>query len=245
MEHVWECCICKDSNQEEIVIIKHKNDKTLDVSRKRGHYFHKVCLQTWRLYQSVCPLDRDHIATIHNIPGYQVRGLELGKYGYEYSALLSEIKPTDRLLDQFIDINEVDKNNRSIAFYACKYGNYALVCRLLRRGANFNQPNGTLGFTPLMVAVCHNHHKIVAKILSNRNTVMAGQIYDKSGITAFGYACKYGYNKIISEFLDRKLVSIHQVRYNLELYRTNYAKDTLYGSEIIDKICHYLKTDHY
>ena len=238
-----ECCICCEPFTVgcDIVIIKHDNDAGMDVSRKRGHYFHRHCLTAWRVEQDACPLDRDAIARIYTVPGYHVVGLDLGNYDHDYYRLLTDVKVrvTDKMLDQFADVDDVDKNNKTIAFYACKIGNHTLVSKLLTRGANFNRPCGERGFTPLMVAVCYNHHQIVSKILSGGK--QAGtNCYDADGVTAFGYACRYSHSRIIGEFLDRKLVTCTEVRCNLDLYKARYRADKLYGEEILGRIYHYL-----
>jgi hypothetical protein len=249
MEISKSCCICSETYTDaptEVIIVKHTNDRNLDDSRKRGHYFHRDCLEKWKQkqYESgmspSCPLDRDPIAKIYTVPGYLVVGFELGLYGYDYQKVITDLKINDLLLDQ-IAVNDIDKNHKTLAFYACKIGNYALINRLLKKRADFNQQCGQNKFTPLMVAVCHNHHRIVSKLLSNKKVVDGLTTYDNAGTTAFGYSCQHFHYSIICEFLTRQLVSKHQVRYYLELYRNKYIHDTLYGDELISKMCHYLK----
>jgi hypothetical protein len=242
-----ECCICGEhfnASTEQIVIIKHYNDNTLDVSRKRGHYFHKSCLNQWKQTQlpnpATCPLDRDIISRVYTVPTYQMVGFDIGAYNFDFKDVIFNIKITNRLLEQFIDIDEIDKNNRTLAFYACKIGNYTLVKKLLQRGADFNKACGPEAFTPLMVAICYNHTKLISKLLSSKKVCEGLKASDVKGMTAFSYACEYSYNTIITEFLVRDLVTPHEVRYNLDIYRTKYNQDKLYGLEIIDKLCFYL-----
>jgi hypothetical protein len=241
---ISNCCICGDDFNDvmQVVIVKHANDHSLLDSRKRGHYFHKNCLDEWKKQQCTCPLDRDPIARTYTVPGYQIVGFELGLYDYDYYKVITDLKVTDVLLEQ-INVNDIDKNNRTLAFYACKIGNHALVTRLLKKGANFNQSCGNNQFTPLMVAICYNHSCIVSKLLSNKKVTDNINVYDGTGTTAFGYACQYKRCDIISDFLTRKLVPHHQVLYYLDMYRTNFNADKLYGTEIISKLCHYLKSD--
>lgn len=239
-----ECCICCQKFQhrtDKIVIIKHSNDDTLTISRKRGHYFHHTCIQEWRSDHGTCPLDRDHIAKLYTVPDYQVTGLELGLYNYDYNCVLKSIKANDTLLDQFTNINEVDKNNRTLPFYACKLGNYTLVSKLLKRGGDFNMACGRDGFTPLMTTICHYHVKIALKLLSNKMVQSNVNIFDTGGRTAFSYACELEQPNIIREFIIRKLVTPHQVRYSLDQYRSLYTGHK--GKEIIELMCSYLKTD--
>lgn len=237
-----ECCICYQpfhQRTDKIVIIKHSNDDTLTVSRKRGHYFHHDCIQQWKMEHGTCPLDRDPISRLYTVPDYQILGLEMGLYNYDYYDLLKNIKITDQLLEQFK--SEADKNNKTLAFYACKLGNYALVTKLLKRGEDFNRPCGANGFTPLMVAVCHYHAKIVLRLLSNQSVQDNINVYDKSGNTAFSYACSTNQLSIIKEFITRKLVSSHQVRYSLAQYRSQYNSNE--RRDIMGLMNHYLKTD--
>ena len=238
------CCICSEDFQQRdnIVIVKHTNDKTLDDSKKRGHYFHQECLQRWREHHPICPLDRDPISKVYNIPDYQLLGLELGLYDYDYKNVILDIKLNDDILDQFSDINEIDKNNKTLAFYACKLGNFPLVAKLLKRNANFNQPCGHANFTPLMVAICYGHIRLVNRLLASKKVTSNLHVYDKTGNTAFGYACKYCCFSIIKTFIDRKLVTKHQVRYYLDENRDLFNND-IYGKDIISIMCYYLKSD--
>ena len=241
-----ECCICCQRFQDrvdKIVIIKHSNDDNLNVSRKRGHYFHHSCISEWRREHGTCPLDRNRIARLYTVPGYQIVGLELGLYNYDYRDLLRQINVNNTVLDQLSSVDEIDKNNRTLAFYACKVGNYSLVTRLLKREANFNRPCGRDGFTPLMAAVCHYHSKIVTKLLTNRKVTDGIDTYDSCGHTAWSYACQLHQADIIKEFIDRKLVTTHGARYQLELHRADWTKLGKQGTDIISLLCHYLKTD--
>lgn len=243
-----ECCICyqkfhHQARTDKIVIIKHINDDTLAISRKRGHYFHHGCIHQWRTLHGTCPLDRDLISKLYTVPEYQVIGLELGLYNYDYAYVLKSIKVNDALLDQFTDVNEVDKNNRTLPFYACKLGNYGLVIKLLKRGGDFNKPCGCEGFTPLMAAICYYHDKIVLRLLSSKIVQERIHEFDSSGNSAFNYTCQYGQLNIIRDFMSRNLVTPHQVRYNLDQYRTHYNNMGSKGKEIIDLMCNYLKTD--
>lgn len=247
------CSICHENftTTADIVIIKHANDNSLDVSRKRGHYFHRLCLSQWKdcCYMQedkdfCCPLDRDKVFRMYSIPSYEIAGFDLRDYDHDYASVTCKLKITDKFLDQLKHIDEPDKNDRTLTFYACRFGNYGLVLKLIKRKADFNRPCGKAGFTPLMVAVCHNHHRIVAKLLSTKYIRQDIGVYDKYGKTAFSFACENGYSAIISEFLDRKLVSEHQARYCLEINRSMYRKYPLYGKEIVEKLCYYLNHYH-
>ena len=244
-----ECCICGEkyslATTESIVIVKHNNDATLDISRKRGHYFHRSCLNLWKKAHQPpsCPLDRDPIGKTYTVPNYQLAGFEIGLYNYDFKDVLVNLKVTDRLLEQFPDIDEIDKNNCTLAFYACRIGNLTLINKLLKRSADFNKACGREGFTPLMIAVCQNHSKIVAKLLSTRRLQEGISNHDLSGMTAFGYACQNKYCSIIHSFLLNRIPRKHEVQYYLQMHRELYQDDKLFGKEIIDALCHYLKSD--
>jgi ankyrin repeat protein len=187
-------------------------------------------------------LDRDPISRLYTIPDYQVIGLELGLYDYDYLSMLQNIKPTDSLLDQLPSIDEVDKNNRTLTFYACKLGNYSLVTKLLKRSSDFNRPCGANDFTPLMAAVCYHHVRIVLRLLSHKDVQSQCNVHDRNGHTAFSYACQLGQLDLIRDFISRNLVTPHQVRYNLEQYRSTYVGTK--GKDILGVMFNYLKTDH-
>lgn len=242
-----ECCICcrkfERYGQDKIVIIKHSNDDTLNISKKRGHYFHHCCISEWRSRYGNCPLDRDPINKLYTVPNYQLLGLELGAYNYDYSCVLQSVKVNDDLLDQFTDVNDIDRNNKTLPFYACKLGNYNLVTKLLRRGADFNRPCGLNSFTPLMCSVCHYHVKIVMKLLASKEVQEHVNVSDRNGHTAFIYACQTAQLSIIKEFINRGLINKHQCRYAHDLYRSDYNKLGLKGKDIIHTMYNYLKTD--
>lgn len=235
-----ECCICCQKFQQrtdKIVIIKHNNDDNLSISRKRGHYFHNTCIQRWRDQHGTCPLDRDPISKLYSVPEYQVLGLELGLYNYDYSDLLANVKVNDILLDQISNINDVDKHNRSLVFYACKLGNYSLVSKLLKRGGDFNLPCGNEGFTPLMVAICYYHSKITIMLLANRSVQDKINCADHTGNTAFSYACSTMQLDVIKEFIRWKLVLPGILRYNLDLLRPQFKLNGSKGQDIINLLC--------
>ena len=244
------CSICHNTFTHEcgsVVIVKHGNDRNIDMSRKRGHYFHRECIDEWKRscvekeLDNICPLDRDPISRLYTVPNYQLVGFDISIYNTDFKQVLSQVKVTSKVLDQFDDINEVDRNNKTLAYYACRYGNMTLIRALLRKGANFNQPCGDHNFTPLMSAVCQGYHKIVQRLLSVKTVQEHCNASDGYHETAFGYACKHHFCNIIAEFLNHKLVTKHQVTYCLQLYYDSYKKDTLFGDEIIDRLLHYLK----
>jgi len=237
------CCICHEIYTSPIVIIKHVNDQSLDVSRKRGHYFHKQCMEIWKKNtpEAICPLDRDLVLKMYTVPLYQVTGFNMDEYDNDFLVVIKQIKVTDKVLESLENLESIDKNGRTLAYYACRFGNYSLVCKLLLKDVNFNSSFGHGGFTPLMVAVCYNSYKIIQKLLSCKKVLENINVHDKTGKTAFGYACYYGYSKIISEFLFTKLIEKHEVVHNLELYRNKYIEDALYGKDIIDEMLYYTK----
>ncbi len=254
----------KGRENRDLILIKHQNDGNITVSRKRGHYFHRTCLDMWKqellthkdednYAGMICPLDRDNICKVYSVPSYEVIGFDMSSYNHDYIALLTDLKAPvpgrapavpDKLLDQISDIDGMDKNNRSLAYYACRYGNYTLVDKLLRRGADFNKGTGDHAFTPLRVAVCHNHYEIVKRLLSNKVVRKHCDVKDIHGRNAFSYCCEHSFVSIMTEFLNQELVTAAEVEYNLALYRPRYHVDRIFGYEIIDKMHHFLKGAH-
>jgi len=244
------CPIChadlKNKNNETVVIVKHSNDKKLENSRSRGHYFHMACIQQWKQQRLkdndnfICPLDRDDICSIHKIPDYQIIGLDLSQYDQDFYKMVNSAKLNANVLSTLSDINETDRFGKTLAYYACVIGNFNLVTRLLRLNADFCIPNLD-GFTPLMVAICQGHINIVLKLLANKAIQANIHQADNKGMCAFYYACKYIRLPIIIDFLSRKLLTKHQVRQALLIYRDDFNK--IHGKEIPQLMSHYLKNN--
>jgi hypothetical protein len=249
------CSICHEHFDKTslIVIAKHTSDKTLDDSRKRGHYFHRACLEMWKKHCSVvydshdlpvgfiCPMDRDEICRLYTVPNYELIGFDMRYYDSDMLRVLNECRRNRNFLQQITDIDETDRRNKTLAYYACYLGDYQLVCRLIGAGADFNKHGGDHGFTPLMAAVCQNHYNIVSKLLANRKTRQhCCTVIDRSGMNAFMYACKGCHDRIITEFLNNEIPTAHQVRYCLVIFSPEFRLDELYGRDIIHKLNHYL-----
>ena len=249
------CSICRENfdSSSAIVIAKHCSDKSLEESRKRGHYFHRSCIETWKkhcciTYDSqdlsvgfICPMDRDEIARLYTTANSDIIGFDIKYYDSDLLKVLQECKTNKHLLQQIENINEVDKRNKSLAYYACYLGDYQVVSRLLTKGADFHMNVGMGGFTPFMAAVCQNHYNIVLKLFSSKVLRIKINTTDIKGMTGFMYACKLGHTRIITAFLNDKIPTMHEVRYCLSLYRREFDEDKLYGKEIIHKMTHYLK----
>lgn len=240
------CCICHETllSDRPTVIVKHWNDADITEARNRGHYFHKTCIDDWKKEAEgfPCPLDRDPIIRVQNVMSYEISGFNIGFYNHDYCVALCTLKTIpDKLLQNLTDVNEVDKNNKTLAYYACRIGNMSLVEKLLRKDADFNRPTGDNCFTPLMVAVCYNHLEIVRRLLRHKVTRAGCNTMDMQGRTAFSYACEYKYAKIIAEFLDHKLVNPEEVKHMMNIYKEKYYRDRMFGYEILDMMLHYQK----
>ena len=238
------CSICQEAFKpaDTIVLVKHQKDQGIEESRRRGHYYHRPCIERWkREGHDICPLDRDVIGRMYHVPGYKIVKFDLQDYDNDYNNLLSLYQISAKLLDTIEDVNHADKYDRTLAYYACRFGNYSLVTALIRRDADFNRPCGDAGFTPLMCAVCYNHVSIVHQLLMTA-TVRAGlQRQDKSGHTAFQYACRYGNVTIINDFMIMRLVSRDEVKYMYDVMYEKYRSGAiLFGDEIIVKMLKYL-----
>jgi hypothetical protein len=250
------CSICREhfDGKTPIVIAKHTADRTLEDSRKRGHYFHRSCLEQWKnhcLFNDdthdlsvgfICPMDRDEICRLYSVPNYELVRFDIRYFDSDMLRVLNECRSHRQILQQITDIDETDRRNKTLAYYACYLGDYQMVTRLMAMGADFNKPVGDHGFTPLMAAVCQNHYSIVSKLLSNKIIKQqCSLIMDKSGMNAFMYACRGCHDRIITEFLVNDIPTAHQVRYCLTLFADEFKADELYGKEIVHKLNHYLK----
>jgi hypothetical protein len=241
------CSICQEpfDTHQPIIIVKHTNDKSLDDSRKRNHYFHRNCIEIWKKQcitsgsSFCCPLDRDEICKLYTVPQYEIINFDLNYYDSDLLKALQSYK--GELVKQLESVDEIDKRGKTLAYYACYIGEYSIIVKLLSAGANFNKPINNEGFTPLMAAVCQNHQTIVSKLLSNKTVRQSANIMDISGMTAFMYACKYSYNLIITDFMLYNIPSVTEVRNCLQTYKKVFDTDILYGKEIIHKMLHYLK----
>ena len=250
------CSICREhfDGSTPIVIAKHTTDRTLEDSRRRGHYFHRSCLEQWKKHCSItydtldlpvgfiCPMDRDEICRLYSVPNYELVGFDIRYYDSDMLRVMNECRLNRNFLQQITDIDETDRRNKTLAYYACYLGDYQLVLRLISAGADFNKLVGDHGFTPLMAAVCQNHYNIVNRLLANKIVrQQCVQTIDNNGMTAFMYACRSCHDRIITEFLVNEIPTAHQVRYCLTLYRDEFNADELYGRDIIHKLNHYLK----
>lgn len=236
------CSICYDdfNVKSDIIIVKHQNDDSISISRKRGHYFHRSCIEQWKKAQInnyLCPLDRDPINKLHKAHFHQVIGLKLEYYDDFYN-LVKSIKISSKLLDQIVDIDQCDSKGHSLAYYACRYGDMTLIKALVQKGANFNSGSKT-NFTPLMAAVSYNHLNIVKYLLQKETIRIGATTHDKTGNTAFCYACKNSYCSIIKEFLYLRIPSRETVLFNLASLRNKFKQDSVYGTEILHELHNY------
>lgn len=237
------CPICFETfrSTDNIIIVKHQDDTSIEVSRRRGHYFHRKCIERWKAEgHETCPMDRDPLGRLYTVPGYKIVKFDLQDYDNDYGMLLQRTAVNSTLVDIIEDINQTDKYRRTLAYYACRFGNYALAVLLIRRGADFNMPTGNSGFTPLMCAVCYNHVNIVHKLLMTPAVLPGLSVHDQTGTTAFQYACRYGYVSIINDFLLFKLVSKEEVANMYDIMQERYHRHMLFGDEIIAKMLAYL-----
>lgn len=254
------CSICQEefkpekgdmSSLVDVVLVKHRTDQSITQSRKRAHYFHSACIEGWKAEYSqrctetfkgdICPLDRDLISSCHRVKSYAV-GFDLSVYNNSYRELLLSYRVVpEKLLEKIVDIDEVDNQNKTLAYYACQYGNYVLVERLLKRKADFNRGTGDHNFTPLMAAVCSGHYEIIKRLLSNKVVRLGCGVQDQYGKTAFTYGCEARYVGIITEFLNHDCVNTEEVRHNLIQFSPAYHRDKMYGYELISKMHYYLR----
>ena len=130
------CAICHEpfDGKTPIVIAKHSADRSLEESRKRGHYFHRSCLEQWKKHCClrydthdlpvgfICPMDRDEIGRLYTVPNYELVKFDLKYYDSDMLKVMNECRLNKHFLQQIIDIDETDKRNKTLAYYACYLG---------------------------------------------------------------------------------------------------------------------------
>lgn len=235
-----DCPICHEefTQESDIILVKHRTDTNIEQSRKRRHYYHRLCMNQWMAIHPCCPMDRDDIKTLYRVKFFEICSLDTtAKY---YHRILNEIKITDKMITNVTDINGLDEDGKSLAYCACQRGNYSLVMKLLKRGANFQLADEN-GFTPLMAAVANNYYEIVKKLLLNRSITSRIDQTDKYGKNAFDYACENNCLTIIRTMFDLKLVSHHQVITNLADYGNQFQNNLIFGKEIMDMMYQHIR----
>ena len=235
------CSICKEKFSEtdsNIIIVKHCNDSSLSESRKRGHYFHRFCIDQWRRYGNrVCPLDREQIRSTHHIPGHIVCGLDLNNFDNFYK-LTTSLKPSD--LTSIKDINIRDFHGRTLFYCACQVNNMKLVKNLIKYQADPSIPNNR-GFTPLMLAVCNNSIELFQYLLRNRKVLSSLKSTNKKGWTALEYAVSRRHLTATNAILDTYQFNNEYIHYLISVYYSK-LQNKLFGKDIINNLFIYLKS---
>jgi hypothetical protein len=222
MDHI--CPICHETLESDVILVKHINDESINNSRKRGHYFHKNCIKIWRKESNLCPMDRDKIMKTYKVESHHITGLNLKFFGGCYYNMINKVKLDKKLLKTIKNINDIDAENKTLAYHACEIGNYNLVLYLLNIKADFSIGNIN-GFTPLMVAICQGHSKICLKLLSKKYVQKTVNCHDSKGMNAFYYACKYNRYDIIIDLLGRNIPTKHQINQAIITYRSQLASN--------------------
>lgn len=205
-----ECPICKDHfkpGDTNIIVVKHTTDNTIANSKKRGHFFHRDCMQRWG--EKSCPLDRDPFTRMYHIDYRVLDGLNLLDFSCYY-VLLKDIKISDDVIKNIRNINSQDESGKTLFYLACQNGNIKLVRKLFRIGANPLIANSD-GFTPLMIAICNFHKPIYQYLLRNKAVRGNISVSDNKGRTAFYYAAKNSNISAVKAFLNNYLLTVKEI----------------------------------
>jgi hypothetical protein len=204
----YTCPICQEpfKDNEIILMIKHHNKpkekrpEKIAVSYKRKHIFHNTCISQYiesikhREGDILCPLDREPIHSVIKVNYYDIAILNIINFSHDYYELIDKCEHNENMYISIIDqinINCKDVNGKTIFYCACQRGNLKLIKNLVKFGCS---PiiSDDQGFTPLMVAVCQGHYKIVKYLLTLTEVVMDLNHVDNSGKTALEYAKEFG-----------------------------------------------------
>lgn len=248
-----ECPICKGgfhSSDSAICIVKHISDKTITESRKRGHYYHRHCMDAWKKNQLdrdkciCCPLDREPIKCMYTVGPYMLFGMDLKDYTDFYDLIetgKNTIRLSDRVLEKIVNINEMDHKGRTLIYCAVQRGMDTLTKRLMRKGADPTICDSN-GFSPLMLTICNNNYELFSHFIRNKKVIDTISKADKFGITPLQHACIYCRYKMLSDILLTENIDKRQVSYAIEMYRGKLEKDTMYGKDSLKILYSYLKT---
>ena len=232
------CPICHiDFDRTDIiVIVKHNDDKVIIHSRKRGHYFHKECIQKWCKTKKQCPLDFEPIRSMHVVDYYSIQGLVLWDFDDLYELVDGDgVKLNNQLLMTIKNIDYQDHRGRTLVYCATQRKKITLVKKVIKMGADVNISNSD-GFTPLMIATCNNSCDIVHILLKISDITKM----DKKGYTAFEYACVKGLNNMVGEFLATEMIDMQLINYILMVHHDHF-KTLLFGKQIENKLFNYRK----
>lgn len=227
---VCPICISKFEVTDNIVIVKHKTDESLNTSRRRKHYYHRDCIVKCG---GKCPLDRECIHRLYSTPYYAAVGLDLGTY-QNYYELVDNNNLTK--LSTVTNINRTDMFGKTLLYCACQRGNLPLVKKLIKNGADIHISDLNK-FTPLMAAVCHNHYGVVRELMKITNNELFNK-QDIHGYSAFRYACRFGRVKIIDDFLRSGYVSVPEA--NAIVHYQEFSLPDPPKRYVIDKIMQYV-----
>jgi hypothetical protein len=254
------CPICHADLSENIILVTHESDHDINAAQKRGHYFHRECIENWRDYQInddlsdllpdwaqnlnityYCPMDRDPVKSLHETSVHHIHPFDLCDYNGDFKVVLNTLPVDKEIIDQMDDIDEVDCNNRTLAYYACSRGHVKLVLILMRKGANFLYRCDWTGFTPLMAAINSGHVTLVRMLLRNpkiREKIITQA--DDNGLVSFYHACAGAHYQIVHAFLKEDLYTTHQLSYAYRVYGYTLINHKTYGRSFLSLFHSYL-----
>jgi hypothetical protein len=103
----------------------------------------------------------------------------------------------EHLLKNGARSNEKDADRRSCVHLACKLGDHALVCLLLKYNVSKEDADKD-GYTPIMISSLHGHLNVVRTLIEHKCDLNKR---DEEGRTALTLACQYGHYEIVEELL--------------------------------------------
>lgn len=232
------CSICQEqfgSADTNIVIVKHQSDKSLDQSRTRGHYFHRNCLNTWAEYSGkrVCPLDREQVRSVYQVPPYLICGLNLSQHSNFYE-LYATMNINARVVNSINreSTNHRDKAGRTLFYCACQRNDLKLAKALVKLGADCTIANSQ-GFTPLMVSVSNKQYDLCSWLLRQSAILDTIHAVDHMGLSALEIALLNKHANMVALLLDTKRFSQFQLA-NLHIKHKKALAADFYGRQILD-----------
>ena len=244
-EKEYLCPICRETftESDQIVLIKHHDasvhrPEKLDLSRKRKHLFHQSCLRSYieslpvNVSEVTCPLDREKVSGLINVPYYSVVSLNLMHFSHNYYKLIDQKHDMCISIVDLDNLDHTDENGKTLFYCACQRGNLRLIRRLIQLNCNPNVPDKS-GFSPLMGAVCHKYVKVVRYLLTIPVVINEINHVDHKGKTALEYALEYRSFQCMKQLLKIKGLDLQIVSQIFESYRYSMKSESLFSSNSI------------